>query len=124
MKQIKTKTLDRLWSQAVKKIRGNKCEYCGTGPSETQIDTHHIYGRRNYSTRWCVGNGVVLCAAHHTFSNFFSAHQTPIEFADFIFSKRPNYLLDNLRDEARKICRASEIDREQIRDSLKEIINA
>lgn len=123
MKQIKTYILDRLYPKAVKAIRGNKCEYCGAKEDETQIDVHHIYGRRNYGTRWDTDNGVVLCCLHHEFSTEFSAHQTPLEFASWIQTKRPKELLDVLKQKANKICRVYEIDRELMRDSLKEIIS-
>lgn len=123
MKQIKTYILDRLWSKAVKVIRGGKCEYCGATSNNTQIDAHHIYGRRNYGVRFEVDNGVVLCANHHEFSTEFSAHQTPLEFTEWIKTKRSKDLIDTLKCKANKICRAFEIDRELIRDSLKEITN-
>ena len=92
--------LDTLWSEAVKKRAGNKCEFCGR---EDYLNSHHIYSRSKLSTRWSVDNGACLCVAHHTFSSKFSAHKTPADFMDFIENKRGSEWLDKLRYEANQV---------------------
>ena len=80
-KITKIKRLDHLWSKAVKKAAGNKCEYCG---AITSLNAHHIYSRRFYSLRWDLVNGVSLCFKHH----FGLAHQDPITFNEWLKSRR------------------------------------
>ena len=123
IKKIKTRTLDTLWSKAVKAVRGDACEYCGATSEVTQIDSHHIYGRKNYGLRFLVDNGCRLCVLHHKFSTLFSAHETPLKFAKFIQTKRSKKLLDFLRLTSNKICRANEINREEVSEHLRKIIN-
>lgn len=84
-KNLLNKLLDVLWSKAVKILAGNKCEYCG---STKHLNSHHIFGRRNFAVRWEVTNGVCLCSGHHQFDSRFSAHQTPTKFTDWIKDKR------------------------------------
>ena len=54
----------------------------------TNLNSHHIFTRNNYSTRFDLDNGVCLCVWHHTFNNQFSAHRTPTEFTERIKEKR------------------------------------
>lgn len=84
-KNLLNKLLDVLWSKAVKILAGEKCEYCG---STKHLNSHHIFGRRNFAVRWEVTNGVCLCSGHHQFDSRFSAHQTPTKFTDWIKDKR------------------------------------
>jgi len=44
-----------------------------------QLQTAHIFSRKNYSTRWDEDNAVCLCAKCHFF-----AHQNPVLFTEFI----------------------------------------
>ena len=79
------KVKDTEWSAMVKILAGNRCEVCGT----TQfLNSHHIFGRGNHSTRWDVNNGVCLCAGHHKFKHDFSAHNTPTLFTEWVILKR------------------------------------
>jgi len=76
-----SKKADVLWSKAVKTKYDHKCAYCG---KTENLNSHHIFGRNNKSVRWEIGNGICLCAGHHTFSSEFSAHKTPTEFTYWI----------------------------------------
>lgn len=78
------KVLDDKWSRLVKERDGNKCVYCG---KTDYLNSHHIFSRSNKSTRWYLPNGITLCVGHHTFSTKFSAHKTPMEFAEWIKGK-------------------------------------
>jgi len=123
IKKIKTRTLDTLWSKAVKAARGDACEYCGATSEITQIDSHHIYGRKNYGLRFLIDNGCRLCVLHHRFSTLFSAHETPLKFAEWIQTKRSILLLDFLRETSNKTCRVNEINKEKISEHLRKFIN-
>lgn len=57
--------LDTLFSEAVR-IRDNYvCQYCGNTTKSAQ--THHIFTRQNFSTRYDMGNGVTLCFYCHRY---------------------------------------------------------
>ena len=79
-----TKKLDTAWSQAVKKRSGHKCEVCG---KEEGLNSHHIVGRTNRTTRWDVRNGVTLCIFHHKFGRQ-SAHEDPLWFKEWLEDQR------------------------------------
>ena len=86
MKKSDIKKLDKLWSQIIRN-RG-KCEVCGKHPSgNSYLNPHHIVGRRNYTLRWDIRNGVALCAGHHIF-NRESAHQDSEWFHDWLEENR------------------------------------
>lgn len=114
--KITTKVLDKLWSKAVKLIANNKCEYCG---STQYLNSHHIFGRRNFSVRFEVNNGVCLCAKHHQFNNEFSAHQTPSRFIDWIKEKRGQKWYDELNNQANTI----KPNKEYFKKKLDDLIN-
>ena len=57
-------SLDRLWSKVVRKRDNHECQKCGGDATEA----HHIFGRRNYSTRWNIQNGISLCSYCHIWS--------------------------------------------------------
>lgn len=95
MTKKEIKKLDDLWSAKIKRIAGNKCEYCG---KTNTLNSHHIFSRSNRSTRWDIDNGICLCVAHHTFSSQFSAHKTPMEFSEWIKELRgEDWFYDLLR---------------------------
>lgn len=99
MQKKPTKTsLDNLWSKIVKIRAGNKCEVCGKTDG---LNSHHIFSRSNHSTRWDVQNGVCLCVSHHVFGNF-SAHKAPIEFVEWLKSKRDDDWYFDLRRRAQR----------------------
>ena len=54
-------TLNKWWSQAVKKKYHGSCAVC-----EDQGDqAHHIIKRGNKVTKWCLWNGVYVCLGCH-----------------------------------------------------------
>ena len=77
------KSLDNLWSLAVKKKANNKCEVCGKVRS---LNSHHIVGRRNLQVR-NIRNGVCLCVKHHKFG-VESAHEDPLWFREWLEENR------------------------------------
>ena len=113
--------LDEAWSLLVK-VRANfKCEYCG---SEQTLNSHHIYSRANISTRWNPTNGICLCVNHHTFSNKFSAHRTPIEFTQWLESIKGVDFTRSLKFEAKKRANFDIYDRIEMLEKLKEEIKS
>lgn len=109
--ELSLKNLDNLWKEATKIVAQRRCIKCGRA---TSIQSHHIIGKRNYSVRWDIQNCAVLCADHHTFNRYFSAHTTPIEFTNWIINQRGLAWYKKLKREAaepltyqrKKECRA------------------
>ena len=93
-KKITDKVLDDLWSLRVKERDGFKCVVCG---KTSGLNSHHIYSRSNFSTRWDINNGVTLCVSHHVFGNELSAHKTPTEFTEWLIEKYGKPFLDDLK---------------------------
>ena len=110
-----TKKLDTAWSEAVKKRAGHKCEVCGTSEG---LNSHHIIGRTNRTTRWDVRNGVSLCVSHHKFGRQ-SAHEDPLWFKEWLEDERWEDVLYlyNIKD---TITKWTLVDME---DKLKELEN-
>jgi hypothetical protein len=77
MKDIEKK-LDILRSKKIKETW--YCAYCWT--SIKKLESHHIFTRKNKSTRRDLANWVCLCRYHHMFSNNFSAHLTKWKFKE------------------------------------------
>lgn len=99
-KKTEINKIDKLWAEAVKKLAGNRCEYCGkTSP----LNSHHIFSRSKKTTRWNINNGICLCVGHHTFSSSFSAHKTPAEFIEWIKEKRGEKWYAELRHSANEV---------------------
>ena len=92
------KKMDTLWSLIIRSI--GVCEVCesqGLSSVGKVLNAHHIYGRRDFSLRWSVENGVCLCVSHHTFSPHLSAHQAPEEFHEWLVANKGQVFLDDLR---------------------------
>lgn len=109
--------LDKAWSLVVKMRAGFRCEYCGT--REKVLNSHHIYSRSNYSTRWDVENGICLCVGHHTFSNTFSAHKTPTEFTQWLYETKGEVFMNELRVRAHAIAKLREIEKTELMEQLR-----
>ena len=87
--------LDTAWSKLVKLRAGMKCEIenCKHKPT---LNSHHIFIRKNRSTRWDVENGLCLCIGHHTMSSKFSAHGNPIAFTYWLEEYKGSDFIDSL----------------------------
>lgn len=95
---IAKSTVDRKWSEVIRKEAGYKCEYCG---AIDNLNAHHIISRSNHAVRWNLDNGVCLCPLHHMFSNTMSAHKNPMEFALWIHNHWGVIWWNNLQIAAR-----------------------
>jgi hypothetical protein len=93
------KGCDRLRSKLIKIRAKFRCEYCW---STKWLNSHHLFTRNNYSTRFDLDNWICLCALHHKLSTKFSAHWTPMIFDEWIISERWQERFDNLRAKANK----------------------
>ncbi len=74
--KIKLTKYDKQWSLIIRE-RDQKCLVCGRTGS---LNAHHVIGRANKAVRFCLENGVSLCAYCHVFNSEFSAHKTPEAF--------------------------------------------
>ena len=83
MTKKEIKKLDKAWADRIKQI--GRCENCG---KTSYLNAHHVYTRRNRAVRWYIPNGICLCSGCHTMSSKFSAHQTPMDFYEFILNLR------------------------------------
>ena len=94
-KITKIKRLDHLWSKAVRKRAGNKCEKCG---STNVVQAHHIIPRTKWGTRYDLYNGVALCRHHH----LYWAHKDAVAFTAWIETKRDLKYLNSKRNNTTK----------------------
>lgn len=80
----------KLWKSKVRERAGNQCELfgCRNTHRTAQLHPHHLEGRRTMSCRYLLGNGVLLCASHHTMG-LDSAHNSPIWFEEKMLNVRP-----------------------------------
>lgn len=88
-----SKVADVLWSKYIR-LRAWKCEYCW---KTENLNAHHIFTRHSKNTRWDIMNWISLCPSHHTFSDEFSAHKTPVEFTYWLEEKRWKEFINDLR---------------------------
>lgn len=93
-----SKLADLLWAKYIR-TKAWKCEYCG---SIDNLNRHHIFTRHSRNTRWEEINWICLCRKHHTFSDEWSAHKTPVEFTYWLEENRWKEFIDNLRSKANK----------------------
>jgi hypothetical protein len=70
------KDLDKAWSQAVKIRAGYKCEISGLTKHQCKLNSHHIVGKRNFTLRWDLRNGICVSSSKHTLARQ-SLHQDP-----------------------------------------------
>ena len=98
-RKITLKGCDRLRSRLIKIRAKFRCEYCW---STKWLNSHHLFTRNNYSTRFDLDNWICLCAFHHKLSTKFSAHWTPMIFDEWIISERWQERFDALRLKANK----------------------
>lgn len=108
------KKLDDLWSKNVRK-RG-RCEVCGRTEN---LHAHHIFTRTKHITRWDLQNGVCLCYHHH----FNFAHQTPMEFHDWLVELKGAEWVDKLRFKSNQIAKFSMEEKMEMIEKLQEEYN-
>lgn len=113
--------LDKVWSDLVKARAGYRCEYCHV--KGKQIHSHHIYSRANRSVRWDLTNGIALCASHHVLSSKFSAHQTPVEFTEWLYRVKGDEFMDELRMKAALVFKWDKITKGILFDDLTNELN-
>lgn len=64
MKKPSIKTLDDLWSYAVKTRAGFRSEHSGKAD---RLNSHHVDGKAGHALRWDLDNGVCITAGEHKF---------------------------------------------------------
>lgn len=98
-KQSLSKICDDLWSKLVKIRAWFRCEHCW---KTKFLNSHHLFTRNNWSTRYDLDNGICLCSWCHTMSRNFSAHQTPMEFTERVIEYRWRERYENLKRKTKK----------------------
>lgn len=111
------KQLDKLWSKKVREK--GYCEYCLKRPPEVVLHAHHIYSRKNYSTRWDLDNSVTLCNGCH----LYKAHKDVQEFSDWVISHFGKEYIENLRKKAHTIVQYTKEDKLRMIKELQEKID-
>lgn len=111
------KLLDKAWSKLVKLRAGMKCEIDGCKHKPT-LNSHHIFSRKNASTRWDVDNGICLCVGHHTMSSKFSAHGNSIAFTYWLEEYKGSDFIDELSDKAHSVKKWFKFEKEELLEEL------
>jgi len=101
-----TKKADKLWSECVKIEYNYECqvEWCD---KKDNLNSHHLFTRSRKSTRWDIDNWMCLCSWHHTLSSSFSAHQTWLEFFEWLEWIKGRDWIDKLSIKSRWICKVT-----------------
>ena len=115
-----TKQLDRLWSQCVKIRAGYKCEVSGKTKDQCKLNSHHIVGKRNFTLRWDIRNGVCISSGKHTLERQ-SAHQDPEWFRTWMLENRPSDF-EYLEAKKNTITKRTNADRIELAKELKAYI--
>ncbi len=75
--------MDALWSKRVLERDFHRCQFC----FKAGTDPHHIFSRKNLSTRWDINNGVCLCRECHD-----EAHRNPKSAHIYLATFFPVYM--------------------------------
>lgn len=113
------KQLDKLWSKAVRESVG-RCELCGKQPPEVVLHAHHIFSRRNFSTRWDVNNGICLCTGCH----LYKAHKDIQEFSDWVVEHCGKEHIDRIRLKAHSIADYSKDEKKGMIKDFKKMLDS
>ena len=113
---VKKKSLDIYWSELIKHIAGGACEYCG---EQKFLNSHHVFSRSNHSIRWDENNGVCLCAKHHVLGNW-SAHKSPLEFAEWLIEKRGKEWYEELKSKSKEVVQDSKLEQREVFEKIKQ----
>jgi hypothetical protein len=116
MKSNQIKAMTYQWGLVIRELARHECEICGMRGN----NPHHIIGKRNMAVRFDFDNGVNLCPSHHTLSGSFSAHQTPVDFQEWLVEKRGEKWWNDLRIRSR--LPRQKIEYEALRIYLKEAL--
>jgi hypothetical protein len=100
--------LDTLWSKRVMERDFYRCQYC----FRAGTDPHHIFSRKNLSTRWDINNGICLCRECHD-----DAHRTPKTFHIYLATFFPIYM--ELQEKAKVVVHYKNADLLEILEKIK-----
>jgi hypothetical protein len=114
------KQLDLLWSQAVKVQAGYKCEISGLTKHQCKLNSHHIVGKRNFTLRWDLRNGLCVSTTKHTLHRQ-SVHQDPEWARQWLLEHRPSDF-EYLEATKNIIVKRNTQDRKQIAKDLRAYI--
>lgn len=114
MKKTEIKKLDTKWALKVKEEVNFICELSGLNKEQCQLNSHHFIGRRYYSLRWWLPNGVCLSVSKHKF-DIWSAHENPEWFTRQMLDRRGQKWLNELKVRSNLIFKGSY---ERVKDYL------
>ncbi len=123
--RISDDVLDGLVRQVLRFSSGGFCKRCKIFVGGDMLETAHLYRRRRKTVRWDLRNVYPLCkndvrtgkvGCHSIIDN------DPIELASFMYDVLSKEDIVELQKLANMTIKQHPIDREQIRDSLKEKI--
>ena len=89
-RKAQKKAADALWSQYIRLRDRDTCQRCGVRPAN---QPHHIFSRRNLSTRHDPENGILLCFTCHRPI----AHEDPETFREFLIKRMGEEAYQHLR---------------------------
>ena len=110
-----TKKADALWSECVKINYNYACQYCG---KKEWLNSHHLFTRSRKATRFDIDNGICLCSYHHTLSHDFSAHQSPLEFYEWIVQIKWKEFIEEMSKKSQQVVKVTP---EYIKACIKEL---
>lgn len=116
------KKADKAWSAAIRRKNNGCCEICNRGANQP----HHYIGKRNYTMRFDLRNGVLLCYTHHVGGRH-SAHGDGEWFRAWFKESRPEdleYIIKNKEKKIKRLVRdyvklVEELNEEQRRETNK-----
>lgn len=111
------KELDKYWSIVVKQRDGHECQV--EGCTKNNVNAHHIFSRKNHSTRWDVSNGISLCFYHH----MRWAHVEYEQFRDFVINWMGKKPFEALKERAGRIEKYTIADLLNIKEKLKRMVD-
>jgi len=112
--RIKIDILDKLFSQLVRLMADNHCEYCGVYKEMRQLQCSHFHGRRKRSVRYDPDNACACCFTCHQYLG-----SNPYAHTEFFKKRLGSEGLEQLNIRAETIVK---VDKEAMKAKLKEAI--
>jgi hypothetical protein len=110
------KDCDKLWSQIVRQ-RDGECVIKDC--HNESAHAHHIFSRKNLSTRFDPKNGITLCYRHH----IYFAHSDYEKFRDFLMGWMGPLEFARLKEKANRIEHWKIDELLTIKDQLKRMVD-
>ena len=109
--RIRRDALDILFSQYIRLLADNHCEYCGR--YESNLQCSHFHSRRKANTRYDPDNCCGLCFSCHRFLG-----ENPYAHTEFFKKRLGSERFEELNTRAEVITRCSKKDKEKMKADL------